>query len=372
MSEEFKFGIEEEYFLADGQTGHSPAAAALDGFHEAAAAKVEPASHELLKGQVEVQSEPGTSLDAAHDALARMRADLSKIAADHGLRMFAAGSHPLGREGEQHTTEKERYRQLEAEFGLIAARSMVCAMHIHVEVPDPGRRIDLMNRVTPFLPLFYALSTSSPFWQGSDSRLKGFRLAAFSEWPRMGLPELFADQGQYDRFIDRLVSAQVMENASFVWWLIRPSNKFPTLELRVCDSCTRLDDAVAIAALYRSLLRAVHRRPDLNAGFGPVERGIAAENIWQAQQGGLDAKFVNAAEGGVITVPEVLDAAIALCAEDAAALGATAWVEKTRDILKRGTSADRQLHCFRDKGQSGGAEAALRDVVRSLAAETVI
>ena len=378
MSEEFTFGIEEEYFLADAQNGHSPPGATLDVFHEAAAAKVKSASHELLKGQIEVQSEPGTSLDAAHDALAGMRAELSKIAAGHGLSLFAAGSHPLGREGDQRTTEKERYRQLEAEFGLIAARSMVCAMHIHVAVPDPDRRIDLMNRITPFLPLFYALSTSSPFWQGRDTRLKGFRLAAFSEWPRMGLPELFADQSQFDRFVARLVDAKVMENSSFVWWLIRPSNKFPTLELRICDSCTRLDDAVAIAALYRSLLSAVHRRPELNAGFGPIERGICAENIWQAQQGGLDATFVDADKGGTLTVARALDAAIAIAADDAAAFGDTAWVEKTRDILKRGTSADRQLAGFRTgisdlhAAEDSQKTEALRGVIAAMATETVL
>ena len=368
----FTFGIEEEFFLADAATGRSPDAGALDGFPEAAAAHVEPASHELLKGQVEVQSGPDTDLDAAHGALAGMRAELSRIAGERGLALFAAGSHPLAIEDEQHTTQAPRYRQLEEQFGAIAARSMVCAMHIHVAVPEPGERIALMNRVMPYLPLFLALSTSSPFWRGEDSRLKGFRLAAFSEWPRMGLPELFSEQSQYDRFIARLVDAGVMENASFVWWLIRPSNKYPTLELRVCDSCTRLDDAVAIAALYRSLLAALHRRPAVNAGFGPVERGITAENIWQAQRAGIAARFIDPAGEGTVGVAEMLDAALALCAEEADALGAAAWAARTRDILARGSSADRQLRVFREAGGAAGGkdEDALRAVVRSLAAET--
>lgn len=368
MAEDFEFGIEEEYFLADANSGRSPAAASLDAFHEAASERVEPASHELLKGQVEVQSEPGTSFAAARDALAGMRAELSTIARTHGLRLFSAGSHPLGHEDEQHTTEKQRYKRLEAEFGMIAGRSMVCAMHVHVSVPDPDRRIDLMNRLLPFLPLFYALSTSSPFWQGHDTQLKGFRLAAFSEWPRMGLPEVFADKAGYELFVDRLVTAGVIENSSFVWWLIRPSNKYPTLEMRVCDSCTRLDDAIAIAALYRSLVRTVHRRPDLNAGFGPVERGLCAENIWHAQQDGPAATFVDAVRGGTVSVDRALDAALELTREDAAALGDTRWVEATRDILGRGSSADRQLAAFRDRGES---EAALRAVVERLAEETL-
>ena len=370
MADDFSFGIEEEYFLADAATGHSPGAQPLDAFHRAAAAAVDPASHELLKGQIEVQSEPGTSLDAARDALAGMRADLSRLAADHGLLLFAAGTHPLAQEREQHTTEMPRYKQLAAQFGLIAGRSMVCAMHIHVAVPDPAKRIELMNRVTPFLPLFHALSTSSPFWQGRDTMLKGYRLAAFSEWPRMGLPELFGSQSEYDVFIDRLVSAEVIENASFVWWLIRPSNKFPTLELRICDSCTRLDDAVAIAALYRALLRALNRRPKLNAGFGPVTRGVCAENIWQAQQGGLEARFVDAERGGTMTVPEALEAALEIAADDAAALGMSDWVGRTRDILVRGTSADRQLAGARRENPQMD-EAALRAVIRDLAGETL-
>ena len=368
MADEWSFGIEEEYFLADAGTGCAPVEEAAERFHEEAARQVEMASHELLKGQVEVQSEPGVSLDKAHDALVDMRSRLGAIAAGQGMRLFAAGSHPLAEEHHQSTTEEDRYRKLEREFGIIGSRSMVCAMHVHVAVPDPGRRIDLMNRVLPFLPLLYALSTGSPFWQGRDTRLKGFRLAAFSEWPRMGLPEIFVDDAQYDRFVARLVEAEVITDASFVWWLIRPSTKYPTLEMRVCDSCTRVDDAVAIAALYRCLLHAVWRRPELNAGFGPVEHGICAENVWQAQQGGTSARFVDAASGSRVPVRAVLDAALELCAEDAAALDCVGWVARTRDILERGSSADRQLATYARAGGDGAH--ALRRVVEGLAAET--
>lgn len=367
MADDWSFGIEEEYFLADAATGRAPVEDAADRFHEEAARSVKSASHELLKGQVEVQSEPGTSLDAAHDALASLRRDLSRLAVGRGLHLFAAGSHPLAEERDQSTTEKERYRKIERDFGIIASRSRVCAMHVHVSVPQPEARIDLMNRVLPFLPLFYALSTSSPFWHGLDTRLKGFRLAVFSEWPRMGLPELFRDDAEYDRFIARLVEAEAISDASFIWWLIRPSTKYPTLELRICDSCTRVEDAVAIAALYRCLLRAVWRRPTLNAGIGPIERAICAENVWQAQRHGTAARFVDPAEGGRVPLGEALEAAIALCAEDAAALDCTHWVARTRDILRRGSSADRQLALYQADGRG---EAALAEVVKALAEDT--
>ncbi len=368
MTNEWSFGIEEEYFLADAGTGQAPDELAAERFHEVAAAEVAAASHELLKGQVEVQSKPGVSLDLAHDALSGLRMRLSGIAGDHGMQLFAAGSHPLAEERHQSTTEEDRYRKLEREFGIIGSRSMVCAMHVHVSVPDPDKRIDLMNRVLPFLPLLYALSTGSPFWQGRDTRLKGFRLAAFSEWPRMGLPEIFRDDAEYDRFVERLVKAEVITDASFVWWLIRPSTKYPTLELRVCDSCTRVDDAVAIAALYRCLLHAVWRRPEINASFGPIEHGVCAENIWQAQQGGTSSCFVDAANGGRVPLRDALEAAITLSAEDADALGCSRWVARTRDILERGSSADRQLAAYEAAGGEGAA--AMAKVVEALAAGT--
>lgn len=370
MADDWSFGIEEEYFLADAATAGAPEEAALDRFHEAAAKIVAPAAHEMLKGQIEVQSEPDTSHDAAYETLANLRRTLSTIAGDHELKLFAAGSHPLTSERDQITTQKERYRKLERTFGIISSRSMVSAMHVHVSLPDPDQRIDLMNRVLPYLPMFYALSTASPFWAGENSRLKGFRLSAFSQWPRTGLPETFRDDAEYDRFVGRLVQAGVIEDASFLWWFIRPSTKYPTLELRICDSCTRADDAVAIAALYRSLLRALHRRPELNAGGGSVTHAICAENVWQAQQAGIAARFIDSGTGDRVGVAAALDAALDICAEDAEALDCSTWVARTRDILARGSSADRQLSTFERAGGEGPT--GLKAVVEALTAETVL
>ena len=372
MSETFRFGIEEEYFLADAETGASPAEAAADRFHKQAPDVVKPASHELLKGQVEVQTEPGTNFDEARAKLARMRHDLAEVASAHGLVLLASGSHPLAQAHDQDVTEKARYQKLRAEFGIIAQRTMVCATHIHVEVAEEHRRIELMNRLIPFLPLLYALSVASPFWQGRPAGIKGFRLTAFSEWPRMGVPDIFANQGEYQRFVDLLVDAKAMEDASFVWWHIRPSTHYPTIELRVCDSCTRVDDAIAIAALYQALVRAVSRRPDVNDGVGPVDRGVCTENIWQVQQFGAEAELIDAHRGGTAPVWACLDAVLDLVAEDAEALGSSAWVARTRDILKRGTSADRQLATFHAAKAKGADDAAaLREVVRTLAVETL-
>ena len=371
MDDEFRFGIEEEYFLVDAETGESPTEKAADAFHKAAGRKVEPASHELLKGQVEVQTEPGTSFDAARATLAGFRRKLSTIAGDHGLSLIASGSHPLAESRDQDTTDKQRYQDLQSEFGIIARRSIVCATHIHVEVKNADR-IAIMNRLVPFLPVFYALSVSSPFWQGHEAKIKGFRLTAFSEWPRMGVPDIFADQAAFDHFVHLLVDAKVMKDASFVWWHIRPSTHYPTIELRICDGCTRVDDAVTIAALYQALVRAVARRPEINAGVGALDRAVCAENIWQVQRLGAEAKLIDARGGGARPVREHLEAMLELVEEDANALGSTEWVGKTRAILEGGTSADRQIGAFRDALSAGRSHhQALRAVIDTLVAETI-
>lgn len=372
MDQSFRFGIEEEFFLADAGSGESPDAKRADRFHEAAPKIVEPASHEFLKGQVEVQTEPMTSFDDAARSLRGMRRDLARVAEEHGLTLFAAGTHPLAKVRGQVASEDKRYRRLEKELGVIAMRAMICAMHIHVEAPEPDKRIELMNRMIPFLPLFYALGLSSPFWQGRDSGLKGIRLSAFAEWPRMGLPELFADGADYQRYVDLLVAADVVDDASFIWWHIRPSTRFPTIELRVSDACTRVDDAVAIAALYRALMRCLVRRPEINSSVGPVDRGVCASNIWLVQQHGVEARLIDVSRAEATPVATHLNEAIALVREDAEALGCIDWVLRTRDIVERGSSADQQIAAYRDATANGSCvEDALRAVIKMLARETI-
>ncbi len=371
MDDAYRFGIEEEYFLAEAATGRSPSGPALDAFHTAAEAELDPAEHELLKGQVEVATKPATDPDATCATLRSLRRDLAKIAAGHGLALFAAGTHPLGEVRLQYMTQKERYEKLKAEFGIIASHSIVCAMHIHVEVPDPGERVQTMNRLVPFLPLFYALSTASAFWQGRPCGLHGFRLSAFREWPRMGLPEIFARQSDYDRMVAVMTESGMIENASFIWWLIRPSTKYPTIEMRICDSCTRVEDAVAIAMLFRCCVRAVSRRRDINADYGPLARAIAGENMWQAQRKGVQASFIAGERGGAEPVAASLERVIALVEEDARALGCARWLDQARAIVRKGTSADRQIAVFEDAlAQGNGEEDAMLAVTRMLAKTT--
>jgi len=228
-------------------------------------------------------------------------------------------------------------------------------------LPDPSRRIDVMTRMLPYLPLFIALSTSSPFWQGRATGLKGYRLAAYDELPRTGLPELFHNNAEYDAYVAAMLASGAMQDASHLWWAIRPSLKYQTLELRAPDCCTRIDDTIAIAALYRSLARFFFVNPDHNADLNVVDRAIAVENKWRAQRYGAQGTFVT--RSGGVAVRELLDMVLELVAADSEVLDCSDQVDYCRTIVSGGTSADAQLQIYTENIQ-GGAEIALHKVAR--------
>lgn len=369
----YRFGIEEELFLADARTRGTPGNKAA-AFHKAAARKLERVEPELLQLQVEISSPPSTSFAEARDTLGNLRASLAEIGAQHGISVFAAGTHPVARWRRQTATQAERYQQLMQELGMLGHRNVVCGMHVHVEVPEPERRVEMMNRLLPFMPVLLALSTSSPFWQGRLTGLKGYRLSAFGELPRTGLPDLFADADDYARYVRIMTQAGAVKDASYLWWTIRPSLKYPTLELRVADSCTKLDDAITIAALYRCLVRLVSRRPEINRALSGASRGVVAENLFRAQADGAKAELINEQQERALPFSETLAALLALVAEDAQALGCVKEVEEARSIAERGTSADMQIATFQrhaaGDGEPGSDRDALYAVVDQLSRET--
>jgi carboxylate-amine ligase len=281
------------------------------------------------------------------------------------------GTFPLAFWPEQSVTKKARYSAIMDDLQIIGHRNMLCGMHVHVHVPDLDSRIDLILRLTAYLPLLLALSTSSPFWQGHLTGLCGYRLAAYDEMPRTGLPELFRTKADYDEFVAALVWAKIIPDASYIWWAIRPSLGNPTIELRVADSCTRLSDAVAIAALFRCLVRALDRDRALNAGFDRVGRAITIENKWHAQRYGIAAIFVDPFARSPITAKEWLDQVLDFIAEDAAALGCETDIRHLHAIVDAGTSADRQIDIF-SKAKVAGRQrlTAIKEVIDWAAAET--
>jgi carboxylate-amine ligase len=223
----------------------------------------------------------------------------------------------------------------------------------------------------PYLPLFVALATSSPFWRSLPTGLKGYRLAAYDELPRTGVPELFRKSEEFEAYVAAMTKAGVIDDASYVWWALRPSLQHPTLELRAPDSCTFVDDSIAIAALYRCLARRLCRNPMLHADMTAVTRAIVVENKWRAQRYGVKGTFVNVDGSGAITVAELLEQVLADVALDADELGCATYVGRCRTIVGAGTSADAQIAVFKAHEKSESRERALEAVNDWLAAATL-
>jgi carboxylate-amine ligase len=368
MADNFTFGIEEEYFLVDAETKLVSRRMPDAFLAEAKEATGNQVAGEFLQSQIEVVTAPQTSLAGARAELRRLRSTVAAVAAKHGLAILASGTHPTALWGNSVQTQKERYDAVMNDLQMIGQRNMLCGMHVHVEVPDPDERVDVMCRMLPYLPLFLALSTSSPFWQARATGLKGYRLAAYDELPRTGVPELFRTKEEFDAYIAALVRAGVIEDSSYVWWAIRPSLKHPTLELRAPDCCTLVEDSIAIAALYRTLVRHLYYNPWRNFGINAVSRAIVVENKWRAQRYGVNGTF--ATEEGAVTVGEMLDRVIEETAADAEALGCREEIARCRAIVGAGTSADAQLAVF-EAHNGGNHDVALRAVTDWIAGATL-
>jgi glutamate---cysteine ligase / carboxylate-amine ligase len=365
----YKFGIEEEYFLVDAATklvARDMPKTFLDIAKQATNGQV---MGEFLQSQIEVATLPHHDIRTAHAELRHLRQTVAKIAADHGLAILAAGTHPTADWGKSQQSEGERYDMVMDDLQMIGQRNMLCGLHVHVELPDPDDRVDVMTRMLPYLPLFIALATSSPFWRSRPTGLKGYRLAAYDELPRTGVPELLRTKEEFEAYVDALVKAGVMEDASYIWWSMRPSLKHPTLELRAPDCPTLVDDSIAIAALWRSLARRLVRNPELNRDITAVTRAIVVENKWRAQRYGVHGTFVS--DVGAVSVAEMLDQLIEEIADDAAALCCLPHLQRCRSIVGAGTSADTQLAVFEAHARSGSPARALRAVTDWIAAATL-
>jgi glutamate---cysteine ligase / carboxylate-amine ligase len=365
----FQFGIEEEYFLSDAKTLQAPSETPDALFYVADLTTTGHVGREFLQAQIEVATEPHRSMDEARRELLRLRQGAAAAATDHDLSILACGTHPLASWREAVQSPKARYAQVMDLLQMIGQRNMLCGMHVHVEFPDPSRRVDVMTRMLPYVPLFIALSTSSPFWQGRMTGLKGYRLAAYDELPRTGLPELFHNTAAYDAYVDAMVTSGAMPDASHLWWTVRVSQKYPTLELRAADCCTRIDDTMAIAALFRSLARYLYRHSEHNAGIDVIDRSIAVENKWRAQRYGAQGSFVT--RSGAVAIAEMLDRVLELTAADAEALGCRVEIEHCRSIIAEGTSADAQLRIF-TQYEHEGADIALYKVAEWIRGATLL
>lgn len=365
-----RLGIEEEYLIVDRESGDvvvEPGAAFLDACRTALGERVAP---EFLQCQVEVGTAPHRTVGGAIAELRELRRAVATAAEERGYAAIAASTHPFAKWRKQQHTRAERYHGLWSDIGLPAWRMLISAMHVHVEVEDPDLRIDLMNQVAYFLPHMLALSCSSPFWEGVDTRLSSYRLTVFDALPRTGLPDQLTSFGAYRRLVDHLAAAGCIEDGTKIWWDVRPSARFPTLEARIMDICPRLRDAAAIAALYQSLLAFLVRLRMRNQGWRIYPLTLIGENRWRAQRYGTEGTLVDLGASRLAPVADLVEELIELLREDAAELGCLPELEDLRLIPREGNSASRQRAVHAAAREAGADEAeALRAVVDLLRAE---
>jgi carboxylate-amine ligase len=367
----FTFGIEEEYHLVGRAT--RGLAEASDQLMDACAARLgEHVSPEFLKTQIEVGTPVCRTFSEAREHLLRLRATLGAVTAEFGLAPIAAGTHPFARAASLRPTDKARYQALATDLAGIGRRLSISGMHVHVGIADNDLRIDLMNQMRYFVPHLLTLSTSSPFWEGEDTGLKCYRLAVIDNLPRTGLPGRFSGWGEYARTIEVLTRAGVIEDASKVWWDIRPSARFPTLEIRATDVCPRLEDGLAVAAVYVCLARMLYRLRRSNLSWRTYPVFLLEENRWRAQRYGVAGSLFDFGRGELVAFRDLLEELLALIQEDAQALGCEREVAHARAIAAGGTSSDRQVAAFRQALAAGASEeAALASVVDQLIGETL-
>jgi carboxylate-amine ligase len=279
----FTLGIEED-LLVDKATRDVVRDPPEAFFYDCEKALGSQVSREFLKPQIEIATRVAKTPREAGADLRQLRATIIDLAEGYGLAPIAASTHPFTRWSDHEPTERDRYQTIARDLAGIRRRLVICGMHVHVGLEDDELRIDLMNQARYFLPHLLMLSTSSPFREGDDTGLKCHRLAAYDELPRTGLPDRFMGRDEYRRTVDVLVKAGIIEDATKIWWDIRPSARYPTLEMRVTDVCTRLEDAVCVAALYACLSRMLYRMRRSNQIGRQYPAFLLAENRWRSPQ----------------------------------------------------------------------------------------
>jgi carboxylate-amine ligase len=367
----FTLGVEEEYLLVDKETRALVIDPPDSLMAEAEAKCGAQVTSELLRSQIEVGTKVCRNIQEAHEDLARLRRNIIEVTSKHGLAPIAASTHPFSSWTDQKHTEKDRYDQLTHEMQGAARRLVICGMHVHVGIDDDELRIDLMNQMSYFLPHLLALSCSSPFWHGRDTGLKSYRLTIFDALPRTGVPERFASWAEYERHVAILTNAGLISDSTRIWWDLRPSGRYPTLETRIMDVCTRLDDTIALTALLMCILRMLYRLRTRNQRWRLYTPMLIRENRWRAMRYSFDEGLIDLAKGEVVPFEQLISELCSLISEDAKALGCEKEIKGIHNILSRGTSAHRQLKGYELERASGAStEDSLKSVVDTLIADT--
>ena len=368
---EFTVGIEEEYLVIDIGTLNLVSTMPPALMEECDRELGSQVSKELLQCQIEVGTRVCKTMQEAREELVYLRGTVARIARKHDCLIIASSTHPFSF-GFTLITDDARYQELAEQLQRVVQRLYISGMHVHVGIPDDELRIDLMNQASYTLPHMLALTTSSPFWRGENTGLKSYRVSVFEQMPRTGVPPYFQSYADYMKHVNVLVDLDIIENPTKIWWDIRPSWRFPTLELRLSDICTHVDDAIAVASVFRCWLRMLYRLKKNNQRWREYSSFLIQENRWRAQRYGIDKGLIDFGQGTMVEFPELMDELIELITEDAEYFGCMDEINHIRTILELGTSAHQQVAVFNQSIADGKShELALVDVVTFLAKQTL-
>lgn len=366
-------GVEEEYLIVDPESREAVSNPNDEFFNTCRKALGDSVTPEFLRCQIEIATPVCQNLTEVRDVLANMRGTISKIAQDFDYRLMAASTHPFTSWRDQKPTDRERYKKMDQDLQGAIRRMLICGTHVHVGILDAGHRIDIMNQMRYFLPHMLALSTSSPFWEGDLMGMKSYRLSVFDGMPRTGIPGPIESMGEYERLVGMLTGAGVIEDASKIWWDIRPSVRFPTLETRVADMCTRMEDTLTIVAMYQCLTRMLFDLKKRNIRWRSYPAIFIGENRWLAQRFGVKGDLIDFGKGECVPFKELTEEMIGFLLQHAQVLGCERELLHARTIVERGSSACRQVAVFETELKKGGSKQdALKSVVDHLITETVM
>lgn len=365
-------GIEEELMVVDPASGEviaDPEPAIFDEARDAAGDHR--VVYELLRSQIETNSRICSSVAELRTSLEETRGIVIDAARRHGAAIIASSLHPWARWQSQQVTPRRRYQEAEITFQQSVRQFFVGGMHIHAGFGDPELRIRVMTALRQHLPLFLAVSTSSPFQGGQLTGLKSYRQVVIGALPRTGMPRAMRSRAEFDAIVEQYRTIGAIQDASELRWDIRPSAHYPTIELRICDICPRIEDAMALAALYACLIRSLARKITAGETLPELSHELIEEGRWLAQRFGTLAFLPRGDPPALFDVDDCLTDLVEEVREDTRALDCEEEIEHLGRIIREGSSADRQEDVYRQAMLDGAAEGeALRRVVDSVIAET--
>ena len=349
MSDQYTLGIEEEFQIVDPQSRElrSHVSEILDEGRMLLGEQVKP---EMIQSMIEVGTGICQNIQEARADITRLRAVISSLARKKGLAIVAASTHPISHWLDQKIFDDARYEMLVEEIQMVARSLLIFGLHVHVGMADRERAIHIMNAARYFLPHVLALTTSSPFWLGINTGLKSYRSEVFKKFPRTDIPDHFDSYASFQRYVDLLIKTNCIDNGKKIWWDVRPHAFFPTLEFRICDIPTRVDDTVAIAALFQAIVAKLDKLIEQNLGFRLYRRVLIQENKWRAVRWGLDGKMIDFGKQKEVPVRDLIRELLDFVDDVLDPLGSRQEIEHIHTILERGTSADEQLQVYRETG----------------------